>query len=153
MSFHIPSQIPEAARDGRVGVLRVAWPMIQVLVPELSLDLASLQGEVREAGIFQRLQDRLLLPPELLKVFGLFFHWPLREWHVYLCGPLLLPVKPGEAVELVEFHYSKHDDGTIEFTRVSVLAPDMTVRLSGGLDELIRLYGKTEKEGNSDQVD
>lgn len=140
-----PRLLSEEERElgDRRGVLFLSRRLLEQLEPEARIDQTTTMGQLRESGLFARLQKRLLLPASY-RIVGLFSSSFGREWGLLiesedlpdagLIGGLEYPrLEPRYALTLSE-ETGRYEPHLLEIA----LTVRRTLPITGGVDWLLK---------------
>jgi hypothetical protein len=132
-------------QSDRRGVLFLDRRLLEQLEPEACIDQTTTMGQIRESGLFARLQKRLLLPASY-RIVGLFSPSFGREWGLLiesadlpdagLIGSLEYPrLEPRYALTLSE-ETGRYEPRLLEIT----VSFRRTLPITGGVDWLLKAH-------------
>jgi hypothetical protein len=104
------------------GIIQLSSGLVESghLIPAkvLALDSVSVQGQLRDEGIFAEVHRNLLLP-DSYTVLGIFYDCWNRCWNIAVECEDIPPTEEGNQLPIVEPYYVRSDDGMVHLTHIN----------------------------------
>jgi hypothetical protein len=127
-------------QETRLGIMHISLAALQSISPSITIDACSIQRELRDQGVFDRIHRHLLLP-DTYTIKAMFYarqgDW--QQWELWVESPDLPVATTGIINDLPEIRPTYCVvEGEPHLVEIQISARARTVPITGGVDWLLK---------------